>query len=804
MTTWYVDYEGGTNANASAGNGDSFATRRKTIDNCVAAAIAPGDTVRIMGSPPPSSMGQNATWTDGQLLTTRAIASSTNASPIVLALTGPNYTALAPAVGDTLIVNGHATNTNANGVWNVSAINGSSAVTITNADGSNSVGNGTGGATGSIRKMSHAVVALTTAVTANIACCGNRGAKGNWTGADANNVPTVITTDYKEGGECQQISINASMTTGKSAYYATGTLDLSGYQQVSFWIKQTVGTLIATGAVSLRLCTDTVGASSVHTCAVPALGALNQWHPIVVNLGTNLNSAIQSVALYVDTDNGSQAFLIDNIIACKAASSADSLNLTSLISKDPGDHSYGDGYDCWFGIQSINGTRIMLDGPMATIPAASPQRGYSGTTETVTLYKRETTKTNPVASATTAVFSPQDSGSTDNPIVFSGGWDRTNMSTQDSETWFDGQNGLGDCISNTSRPWLTFDRINGARYNRVLYDGGFANATDNSVGRLETCNTTSFPVSWAAGPRFSATTLSAVCCGGQITTSAGSVVQTIGRADSSTGSGVTLGVSSWTGQIMQANNSTSYGVVAGTAGYIGSIAKANMNTAGGYSAATRSVCGSLTANNNLNYGINIAATMGVSILSGSTTGNLAGITISSGQANLRNFIINEASEVTGFTAYNNSRIYSEKHDGIAGNNVIYCEGGIISTDAAQVHGTAAYSWKFSPTSTNRAAYYPLNQSIVQVAVGASALVTVGIWMRRDNTGLTMRLVCKGGQLAGIPTDVVSSMAAAADTWEQVTITFTPTEAGVVDIEAQAYGGTTYNGWVSEIQSITQE
>ena len=87
--------------------------------------------------------------------------------------------------------------------------------------------------------------------------------------------------------------------------------------------------------------------------------------------------------------------------------------------------------------------------------------------------------------------------------------------------------------------------------------------------------------------------------------------------------------------------------------------------------------------------------------------------------------------------------------------------------------------------------------IAQIAVGASALVTVKAWMRRTNTGLTGRLVCKGSQIDGVAADVTSSITAAANTWEEVSLTFTPSEAGVVEIETQWYGGTTYTGYVSD-------
>jgi len=62
----------------------------------------------------------------------------------------------------------------------------------------------------------------------------------------------------------------------------------------------------------------------------------------------------------------------------------------------------------------------------------------------------------------------------------------------------------------------------------------------------------------------------------------------------------------------------------------------------------------------------------------------------------------------------------------------------------------------------------------------------------------MMLVCRGKQIAGVNSNVTASMTAAADTWEELQIQFTPTEAGVVEIEAWAYGGTTYSGWVDDM------
>lgn len=105
-----------------------------------------------------------------------------------------------------------------------------------------------------------------------------------------------------------------------------------------------------------------------------------------------------------------------------------------------------------------------------------------------------------------------------------------------------------------------------------------------------------------------------------------------------------------------------------------------------------------------------------------------------------------------------------------------------------------------PTSaTIRSEKYPMWMPVARLALTGGMSTTVGVWMRRDDTGLTMRLMCKANQLPGITSDVVASITAAADTWELVEITLTPTITGVVEIIAQAWGGATYNGWVSEME-----
>jgi hypothetical protein len=164
---------------------------------------------------------------------------------------------------------------------------------------------------------------------------------------------------------------------------------------------------------------------------------------------------------------------------------------------------------------------------------------------------------------------------------------------------------------------------------------------------------------------------------------------------------------------------------------------------------------------------------------------------------------NEATELyLDNPQYRNFRIQSQNHDNTAGNHRVFTDYGLIVADTANRHTASGFSWKLSPlSSTYRTSDYPLDFSLAKVAVAANALVTIKAWMYRDNSDLTMRLVCKGGQIDGVPSDVVSTVSS-TESWEEQTITFTPTEQGVVEITAEAYGGSTYNGWVDDM-SITQ-
>jgi hypothetical protein len=691
MATFYLDYEGGNDAN----DGLSFANRWKTITSgATAARIGPGDTIRIMKSPDPTSLGQNATFT-----------------------------------------------------------NKSDTITLTSA--------------------------VTQAIYSD----------GAWT-ASANVTATTSTT-RKEGANSSSIAVGAAFTTGMAAYYATGSLNLSGYKQVSFWIQQSTGTIATTGDLTIRLCSDVAGVTTVNTIAIPALGVNGLWHCFTVDTGGALGASIQSIAFDVNVDRGAQTFLIDNVMACKDSTSADSLSLTSLIGKSGAN-------EIWYPIKSIVGTTVKID-QGTSHGAATTARGYYGTTETVTCYKRETIKTVPTSTASGVLASVQDSGSSGNPITFSGGWDRTNMSTQDGETWFDGAQGGGYGLDTNGKNYISLSKLSFVRYERGVNVNSVAtsaiaftadsacHAVDNNFGVVYAGVVNDVtPHSWGFMSCSNSNGL-------QITsTSNGVFINGCKGMISNGASGFQLTSSNYCTLVADklSNNGSSGALLTGARM---TIVATEIKDNASYGVA---VSGS---GSSLGDHMVVGATM-----SGNTTADISGC--SNGQAIVaRGCTLSSATPLEIGSILPSRYNISADHGGTVGVSLV--RGGLSPSDTIQTettvrHTASGVAWKISPATASYIETYPFVLPVAKVACTGNKLVTVKAWMRRTNTALTGKLVCRAYQLNGITSDVTSSITAVADTWEEVTISFTPTQAGVVEIETHWYGGTTHSGYVDDI-TITE-
>jgi len=127
----------------------------------------------------------------------------------------------------------------------------------------------------------------------------------------------------------------------------------------------------------------------------------------------------------------------------------------------------------------------------------------------------------------------------------------------------------------------------------------------------------------------------------------------------------------------------------------------------------------------------------------------------------------------------NAAFYSQDEGNTVGNNKIYFQGGLGTSQTAVRNTPSGYAWSLAPTSTTTVtSAFPLKLKIASVAANGGSAVTISAYMRRTNTGLTMQLVCPGGQPYGPSTDTVASISAVADTWQQVSISFTPTQTAV--------------------------
>lgn len=756
--------------------------RLKTITTGLTSGkTSPGDIIRIMASPDPTLVG-NATFTSSKVEATRNISLSTNASPIAVTMTAAH----GYVTGDTIIITGHTTNTNANGTWEIT-VTSTTAFTL-----NNSTGNGVGGA-GVARKITNGVVKLASATTENIASFGNRGTgRTAWTAVAGGNVTTLLdTSDTKEGDVADYIGISAGFITGKAAYKTTANLNLSGYQQLSFWIKITSGNLntVVTDA-SIVLCSDSTGDVPVNTFNIPVFAALNRWVPVTVDLGTNLGSSINSVALYINTDRGAQVYYISNIIACKARSSADSLNLQSLIGKNTSSKKW------WGGIQSINGTRVILDQDITMTPIGSATiagglnftyRGYDGTSETTSLFKRETIKSNMATASNINVqqYVGDNGADANNLIHFEFGWDRTNMSTRTGETFLDGLNGFGTGLWFNAKNFIS---IKNAGFVRYFYGIMFQNAIGyiiNNIWTLNNSNIGFYPYQL--------------------------YMSNISNIYSSFNNswGVFLNVG------CQRNTFDNVEILSSAGGFYLSYSSNNIilnstsinNNSANFALGhgIRNIFKNCRAIDSSSFGLSLTDSAEDNIfLSCTTTNNNISVQGGAhGNNYVRNCILNETTEVSSAFTYSDGRTIFINTDNSTNNFLHFTDGGTIYNTVAVRYSNSGFAWALAPTSgTIRMAIYPLALSVAKIAVNANSMVTVRAWMRRTSIGLTTGLRIKGDQIAGVANDITSYMTAAADTWEQVTLSFTPTEAGVVEILAECWGGSTFTGYVDDI-TITQ-
>ena len=835
MAIYYVDYENGNDSN----DGLSFANRKKTITSATASS-SPGDTIRVAKSPDPTSLG-NGTIVDPHqsISNNRTVGTITYSN--VTGATDITVSSHNCQTGDFVEIYNNTNAYNINGVYEVTRVD-SSSLTLNNYNaGANASGSG-----GKFRVISGKCIKLASAPVKNIAAFAGGTQRTAWVASA--NVTTSLYSQYgdysstkatMQGGYSDQIVIADAFTTGKAAYYTLpSTLDLSGYQQLSLHIHQYSGTKVAAGNYSLRLCSDTTGDTTVNTFTIPQPGRTSGnnsdlFTPITVDLGTNLGSSIQSIALYVDSDSGAQGMRICNIIACKAKSSADSLTLNSLVGRNS---STVDDQKFWYTIEAIEGDGdIIVVGPTGRTNYQKTSSYYGvhsswlgDTGGTYTFYKREcfnTSVDNNATSTSNNVQTISGGGSSEsNKLTVSGGWDTSDsMTTQNGESFYDGNHhNMGYGLYSYGRGYVTLENLGFFRYYRgfdieyctylsvkncyaglcsqnllyyqhndynedmEFYLTGGGTAMSANIRYCDRSKVGSYIRKLYISSVYRGMELDRLGQEGQFLM--GTVWVVMMSTNTLIEYNYNLHIDTYT--FPEGNTYSSaqpriqynYGPVsietftAKNAYYGLYVYQDTQTTIDSYTASTESKYGYSYSY----YGIYMDGASLIKINGGSSDKYMY---IRGGSELYTNNF-----QVAASTEYNvntGAIAYSRNHDGVSGAYYTKRQYGRLESDTTTRRTASGYSWKATMTSASATYGSGFYWDVAKVAVQANSQVTANIYVNRTGTGIHGGLKIAGDQLAGFASTESYCMGSAGS-WEQITVSGTPTEDGIITIQADAY------------------
>lgn len=503
------------------------------------------------------------------------------------------------------------------------------------------------------------------------------------------------------------------------------TLDLSGFTAITGWLNADA-VIADTDRWVICLCSDTIGLTVVDSFAVQSVptSGVNRRTPFRYERvgGGALGASIASIAVYTGTmppANG-QDLGLDNINACN------DFSLLSFITK-----ASTPGYDAEgiYPIQSINGTTVMIDNDTNTLADAG--RGYSGTTEEVTTYRRETFK---VPYTTTGTVSAIQAGGSDgNPITFSGGWN-TSTDLQDGISLIDGVFGGATGLGSSVAPrWLTITDLGIVRYSTGI---NLSTGTDF----------VNFSRAYSVGHTSSSVQFSANSC--DITD-------------------MWLGNSNYGGFLPRLSDITRL--------------TSNNHNNRGIDASSTSRHIDCVVRNNGSIGVNSS----INAINLTLSDNVSPLTVSSGTKSIL-VDTNIAPSDISYIVYGSSFVYLPNYLG-SGYDYQFTDGGTIFQSATDFGAPATGKmWTLlTDTDGRRTNSYPLKLRLSGIAVVANKLVALSVRMRKAHaTNVNGRFVLPGRQIAGVDANVVSTLANSTDE-QTLTITFTPTASGVVVPEVWA-------------------
>ena len=331
-------------------------------------------------------------------------------------------------------------------------------------------------------------------------------------------------------------------------------------------------------------------------------------------------------------------------------------------------------------------------------------------------------------------------------LYISGGWDLS-TETQTGQTWFRQMHGTfstrnGNGLYMSGKSYTNLDKINFLRYRNGIYC--YNNSNNNTITSA-TCNSNNYYGIYYDSGSSNNTITSATC-------------------NSNNYYGIYYDSSNNTITNATCNSNNNYGIY--------------------YNNSNNNTITSATCNSN-NYGIYYKNSSNNTIYTFSTTGNTTAAIYANNASNIcHSATISESTKVEMGTAYySDTRQYINN---LGGFSYVYSNYATANSQNATAGGTGK-EWKLAITDAARDSIYPFYIPIARVAVASSGKVTVKVYFKKSGTGIAGALRCRYGQITW--SDAVQDIIVTCpdDTSRnQVTLEFTPTEAGVVEIEAWAW------------------
>jgi len=808
MAIKYVDFKNGNDAN----DGLSFANRVKSFSGCNMSANqssntaqgVQGDEIRVMGMEP-VDLGVDATWTKGGYSNYNADNSDglfdqtddvTAGTPITITANNHQF-----VTGDAVLIYGVKGIIETNGLWIITKT-GTNTFTL-----NNSTGTGTYGGrqhSNNLRRVNNKVIKVNTDCKRVAFCSGSVPAVGNSSYDLSNNLFGVLSTnvsiDLQRWNMIQRtgrLDISGNFTTGKVMYFTLpATLDLSDYQKISFnfYNYENNNARVHTSHLSVKLCTDTTGDVVAHSCDIGGHRESGSY-PHVFDFGTNLNSAIKSIAIYSDTDVGSTHCHVDNIIALK--------NTTATVSHRDVWGKNTTAEPIWwrahyiqedlmtFGIceSPSHGDKLMTSGDVAS---------YAGTSETVRLYKVtpfdviEDGQDYVQADEFNYFARPSYDGRKSSAITkIRGGWNESDMTTQNCVTWLNYYRRSSQIISrgsNTNTANVEFENFGKTGGSRIAFMNFQMHQVVKNIYHAGMGQDEAFGL---ANHDNKEVIVDGVFCTGNgrfgwyMADTRHSIDEDTPRVIIKNAHYYGVG-----------DNSAQYQPYGGTV-VINDITIKSSRWMMRFDSRTRA---KVLIKNFVGSGFQYYMNLGAEYL-------IHNSSIENVKFEVYPHTVNEKGPNYG------GKICFRNYNGVADDHRIYFDNGCIKSETAVRHSTDGIAWKIQPKFLNSGSNAsnskvnnderPLYLKVASLFVNANKLVTVKAYLRRDNTGITAR-ICARFKYSPftVSTDQVATLTAAADTWQEVTLSFTPADSGELSIMFEAFGGTSHTAYIDSV-SVTQ-